>query len=160
MKTWSLTLIALSLTAMTGLAQQPGKKDFKPGNPEMMKAMQQMQREKTEMQLASYEAELEFDRRMRDLDIRERELELERMEKEIHAPDRHQAMIKRHKKIKECHDFIVLVIGLIHILMAIWVYKDIRKRNSGSGIWIIVTLLAGFFGVVPYAIIRLSDERR
>ncbi len=42
--------------------------------------------------------------------------------------------------------------------LAIWVYGDIRKRNAGSGIWIVVTLLAGFFGALLYAIARLGDK--
>jgi len=41
--------------------------------------------------------------------------------------------------------------------MAIWVYKDVREQENGNSIWIVITLLAGFFGIVPYALIRLGD---
>ena len=49
---------------------------------------------------------------------------------------------------------------IINVLLAIWVYKDIRKRNEGSGLWIVITLLAGFFGALLYAIIRLGDLKQ
>ena len=47
---------------------------------------------------------------------------------------------------------------IVHILLAIWVYGDIRRRNTGSGIWIIITLLTGLLGALVYAIVRLGDK--
>jgi hypothetical protein len=57
------------------------------------------------------------------------------------------------------HAAVLAVIALVHLLLAIWVYLDIRKRNAGSGLWIVITLLIGFFGVLPYAIVRMGDIR-
>jgi hypothetical protein len=42
--------------------------------------------------------------------------------------------------------------------MAVWVYKDIRARECGSGIWVAVALLAGLFGALVYAVVRLGDS--
>jgi hypothetical protein len=48
---------------------------------------------------------------------------------------------------------------LIHILLATWVYQDLRKRNTGSGIWIVITLLAGLCGAAVYALVRLGEKQ-
>jgi len=47
--------------------------------------------------------------------------------------------------------------AVVHILAAIWVYKDMRERSAGSGIWIAIALLAGLFGALVYALVRLGD---
>jgi len=49
---------------------------------------------------------------------------------------------------------------VIHILLAIWVSRDIRQKNSGSGIWVVVTLMAGLMGALVYAVVRLGDARQ
>ena len=36
---------------------------------------------------------------------------------------------------------------------------DIRKRNAGSGLWIVLTLFAGLFGAIVYALVRLGDMK-
>jgi len=35
---------------------------------------------------------------------------------------------------------LILICMAVHILLAIWVYQDIRKMNAGSGLWIITLL--------------------
>ena len=93
---------------------------------------------------------LEFDQKMRELEITKRQLELERLRREMDRPDPH------HQKKKD-GEFLFLIFGIVHILMAIWVYKDVRKRNNGNGVWIAITLLVGFFGASVYALIRMGD---
>jgi hypothetical protein len=53
----------------------------------------------------------------------------------------------------------VLGCALIHILLAIWVYHDIRQRNMGSSIWIVIALLTGLFGTLVYAVVRIGDKQ-
>ena len=55
----------------------------------------------------------------------------------------------------------MLMLGclVIHILLAIWVYQDIRRRTTGSGIWIVVTLLAGLCGAAVYALVRIGEKQ-
>lgn len=53
----------------------------------------------------------------------------------------------------------ILVTGLIHVMLAMWVYQDIRKRSMGSGVWILLVLLVGFVGALVYAIVRIGDKQ-
>jgi len=46
-----------------------------------------------------------------------------------------------------------------HVLLAVWVYTDIRKRGEGHGIFIILALLAGFLGAGLYALIRIGEKK-
>jgi hypothetical protein len=49
---------------------------------------------------------------------------------------------------------------LCNILLAMWVFADIRKRGEGYGIFIALTLLAGFLGAIVYALVRLADTKK
>ena len=33
------------------------------------------------------------------------------------------------------------------------------RRNAGSGLWIVVTLLTGLFGAAVYALVRLGEKQ-
>ena len=55
---------------------------------------------------------------------------------------------------------LLFVIGFIcNILMAIWIYTDIRKRGEGSAIFIAMALVAGIPAAVIYALTRLGDRK-
>ncbi|MBL7188372.1 MAG: hypothetical protein ISS70_18760 [Phycisphaerae bacterium] len=54
---------------------------------------------------------------------------------------------------------LLLLLLVVHILVAVWVYTDIRKLNSGSGIWIVIALLTGLLGTLVYAVVRMGDAR-
>jgi hypothetical protein len=54
----------------------------------------------------------------------------------------------------------LVVVFACHILLAVWVFLDIRKRGEGHGIFIALTLLAGFCGAFLYALVRLADIKR
>jgi len=52
------------------------------------------------------------------------------------------------------------LIGLIfNILLAIWIYTDIRKRGEGSGIFIALALFAGIPAAIIYSIVRIGDKK-
>ena len=102
------------------------------------------------MELQREQAEFGFEQQMRELQVQKRHLELESLRREIDRPATY------HQK-KEDGQFLCLVFGIVHILMALWVYKDVRKKNNGNGVWIVITLLAGFFGASVYALIRMGD---
>jgi hypothetical protein len=97
------------------------------------------------MEIEQRGAEMEFQRNMQKLELDERRIELERMRGG-----------HKHRPCKK-HPFLLLVI-IVHILVAVWVYQDIRKRNAGSGIWIVIALLAGLVGVLVYAVVRIGDN--
>lgn len=107
-----------------------------------------------ELDLEEREIELGFQREMRKLELEERQIEIERIRNKVHGKKKH---CKRfHKKL-----FLILALcAVVNVLMTVWVYHDIRARNTGSGLWIVITLLAGFWGVLVYAIVRLGDKRQ
>jgi len=49
---------------------------------------------------------------------------------------------------------------VVHVFTAIWVYLDIRQRNRGSGLWIVLALLAGLLGTLVYAVVRIGDTEK
>lgn len=102
----------------------------------------QMELHERKMELEARRAKMEAERRMADLELAKRKMELAKMEK----PHRHGPGP-------------VLLLGFIvvHILCAVWVYQDIRQRACGSGIWIVIALLAGLLGTLVYAVVRIGD---
>lgn len=54
---------------------------------------------------------------------------------------------------------IMLCMCIIHVLVAVWVSRDIRQRNSGSGVWVAIALLAGLMGALVYAVVRIGDNK-
>lgn len=50
-------------------------------------------------------------------------------------------------------------LAVIHVLLAFWVYSDIRKRGEGHGIFIILALLGGIPATVVYALVRIGDRK-
>jgi hypothetical protein len=52
---------------------------------------------------------------------------------------------------------LLLLCGVVHILLAVWVYQDIRARSAGSGLWIVLVLVAGLLAALVYAVVRLGD---
>ncbi len=50
----------------------------------------------------------------------------------------------------------ILILGLlvVWILLAVWVYRDAKKRGMEATLWLLVVLLTGFIGLVVYLIVR------
>lgn len=142
-----MTLLVL-LQASTGFCQE-GEET----NEEMMVAERQLDLRRMQLELQETEAEVEFRQQVRELELEERRVELEHQRAGLGHPGR----LEHHKK--KCAPLLILCF-IVHVLLAVWVYQDIRKRNSGSGIWIVVTLLTGLLGVLVYAIVRIGDSRQ
>jgi hypothetical protein len=53
----------------------------------------------------------------------------------------------------------LLVAFIFNILIAIWIFTDIRKRGEGPGIFIALALLAGIPAAIIYAIVRIGDKK-
>lgn len=53
---------------------------------------------------------------------------------------------------------IVFVGFICNILLAIWIYTDIRKRGEGSGIFVAMALVAGIPAAIIYALTRIADK--
>jgi len=48
---------------------------------------------------------------------------------------------------------------IFNILLATWIYTDIRKRGEGSGIFIALALLAGIPAAIIYSLVRIGDKK-
>jgi len=135
-----LSVMLLSMLAVPAVFSQ----EFEPEDMEM-----QMQMRKMQMELNQRESEMDMERQMKQLDLEQRKREMERA---LHDDD----------DDRECEGGIVvllLICAVVHILVAVWVYMDIRQLNSGSGIWIVIALLTGLLGALVYAVVRIGDIR-
>jgi len=55
---------------------------------------------------------------------------------------------------------LLFLIGIIcNILLAIWIFTDIRKRGEGSGIFVAMALFAGIPAAIIYALTRIGDKK-
>ena len=107
--------------------------------------------------IAPRDADFKFRQEMQNLDLEQRKIELEKERQGLATWEGRQ-----HCGHRGAHGLVAGFLGLavvLHILLSVWVYQDIRKRNAGSGIWIVVTLLAGVMGALLYALVRLGDKK-
>ena len=99
--------------------------------------------------------EMAFRNEMQKIHLEKARLELERERRMLEPRDRQHG-----EKMGEAHGMLVVLCGIVHVLLAIWVYRDLRKRNEGAGLWVAITLLSGFFGALIYAVVRLGDAKQ
>ena len=69
------------------------------------------------------------------------------------------AAAKLAKDIAGLLKLCLLVAFVFNILLAIWIYTDIRKRGEGSGLFIALALLAGIPAAIIYSIVRIGDKK-
>jgi uncharacterized membrane protein (DUF106 family) len=114
---------------------------------DLERARQHMEIEEMEMELDQRRSEMRHENQMRELEL-----------------EKHRAQMKvfQHHPRKNKDKFmpLVLICLVVHILVAIWVFQDIRNRGTGSGIWIVITLLAGLLGALVYTVVRLGDVKQ
>jgi TctA family transporter len=48
----------------------------------------------------------------------------------------------------------VIIFYLVAILIAIWVYKDAKKRDMNATVWLLIVLLTGCIGCIVYLVVR------
>ena len=114
----------------------------------------QMEIQERKVELQRREANMDFERRMQEVELEKYKIELEHMRR----PKEHPGHLKNHDK-NGAHPLLLLVL-VVHILCAVWVYLDIRRRNAGSGIWIVIALLTGLLGTLVYAVVRLGEKQK
>lgn len=148
MRTLALTvLLAGTLGANLVSAQDRPEPTMPP--PALREQMQQVELRNRALDVQEREEKLRFLHDMNTLQLEKCRLENDRMA----APQ------PRYHRHPGCLAVIALVCGVIHLLAATWVYQDIKRRNSGSGIWIALALLAGLCGTAVYALVRIGDCR-
>ena len=108
-------------------------------------------RRESENQL--YEAEFDFRTRQQELELEER-----RLEQELELEERRIEIENNNKENNKEMQPLLLLILVVNILCAVWVYQDIQKRSHESGIWIVIALISGLLGTLVYAIVRLGNN--
>ena len=114
----------------------------------------QMEMREREMELHQRGAEMDIARRKQELELEGYKLKLENLRR----PKEHPEHAKHNDKCGALP--LLLLVLVVHILVAVWVYQDIRRRGCGSGIWIVIALLTGLLGTLIYAVVRLGDSEK
>lgn len=47
-----------------------------------------------------------------------------------------------------------LVVFIVFIVLAIWVYKDAEKRGSSGALWLIIVIFTGIIGLIIWLVVR------
>lgn len=102
----------------------------------------QLQLRTQELELQQMEAKVEFERRMQEIKLQNQQTNSGRGIMDKEAGQR----------------ALLFLCAVVHVLLAVWVYQDIKQRNSGSGIWVAIAALAGLLGTLVYAVVRLGDK--
>ncbi len=139
----SMMLTAIFVPALA-VAQEEGPEDIE----------FQIEMHERKMELQNREAQRDIERRMQELELEKYKIELEHMRR----PKEHPGHMKNHDK-DGAHPLLLLVL-VVHILCAVWVYQDIRRRAGGSGIWIVIALLTGLLGTLVYAVVRIGESQK
>ena len=48
----------------------------------------------------------------------------------------------------------VIVFFVVALLLAIWVYKDAKKRDMNAAVWLLIVLTTGPIGCIIYLVVR------
>jgi hypothetical protein len=137
-----LSVLLLSMLAVPAVLAQ----EFEP---EDMEFQMEMQQRKMDMELR--QAKMDMERKMQELDLEQRSMELERARHDYDDDD---------DRREGAAGLLLAICLIVHILVAVWVYMDIRQLGRGSGIWIVIALLTGLLGALVYAVIRIGDGRQ
>ncbi len=143
----SMMLATIFMPAFAA-AQEEGPEDIK----------FRMEMHEREMELQNQEAQMDFERRMQELELEKHKIELEHMRR----PKEHPIRVEDDDDDDDDDDLhpLLLVVLVVHILCAVWVYQDIRRRAGGSGIWIVIALLTGLLGTLVYAVVRIGESQK
>ena len=140
-----MSVLLVSMFACPAVLSQ----EFEPEDMEIQMAMRER-----DMELQQLEAKMGMEREMQNLELEQRRMELER------AREDHDYEDDDDDDGGGALGLLVFICVIVRILAAIWVYMDIRQLNRGSGIWIVIVLLAGLLGLLVYAVVRLGDNRQ
>lgn len=49
---------------------------------------------------------------------------------------------------------VIIVVCIMWIILAIWVYKDAEKRGSSGVLWLLIVLITGIIGLIIWFVVR------
>jgi hypothetical protein len=136
-----MSVLLVSMFACPAVLSQ----EFEPEDMEI-----EMQMRERAMELEQRERKMDMEQEMYKLELEQRRMELERAHNDDDDDDDGE----------EALGLLFLLCAVVHILVAVWVYMDIRQLNRGSGIWIVIALLTGLLGTLVYAVVRLGNGRQ
>lgn len=137
---WTVVLAAMFVLSAAPAAAAENDKDIP--------TAEQMEQQERLWKFRDREAEFEHQQETRKLELDERRAKIEHMRRR--PGDKHHG----------CGPLLLLVILLTNILLTVWVCKDMREQKIGRALWVPITLLAGVFGAIIYAIVRNADVRQ
>lgn len=101
-------------------------------------------------------AQNELEQQRQDLDRQRQELGHQQELMQLHG----QMPQRKDTPPKPLCVLLMVMCVAVHILVAVWVFQDIRTRGVGSGIWIVIALIAGLLGALVYAVVRIGDIKK
>lgn len=137
-----MAVLAMLFLAAGSVAQEPATRSDEDQTVEQMKLRE------TELQLKEQEAELAYRQKMREMELEQRNLEIEQLRREAAQPQGDGG-----------GGLLLLLILVVHILLTVWVWKDMREQEIGRALWVPIVLLTGLFGALLYAVVRVADTR-
>jgi hypothetical protein len=75
---------------------------------------------------------------------------------------RQDQSMHQDKRRRDLHGLVCMIIFgaiIFNILIAIWIFTDIRRRGTGAGIFIVLALVAGVPAAIIYALVRIGDAK-
>jgi hypothetical protein len=153
---WTVVLAALLIPAVAwadGPAGGKGTEASPPGGPpDQAKAMADLQRQQMEMELEARRGEIQFQGERRKLEIEKQQAEIEMI--------RHR-MAGMHRSGQMGGLVALVMLGCLvsHILLTVWVCKDMNEKKIARALWVPIILLIGPAGAILYALVRLADLR-
>lgn len=153
-KTRMMVMMVAVFTAGFVWADIPQKPD---PDMQLKLEMRRLELRQKQLDIQQRESQMVFQDKLRQLDIEKQRAEIANQQKS--AP--RQSGKNGGMKCRHCGLAPLLAFAaLIHILLAVWIYQDIRKRNTGSGLWIVLALLTGPVGTVLYLLARIGDNKQ
>ncbi len=49
---------------------------------------------------------------------------------------------------------LIAIFFIVGILLAVWVYRDAKKRDMNAAVWLLIVLLTGCIGCIIYLVVR------
>ena len=74
-------------------------------------------------------------------------------------PPEAAASMAMHRKAGGIVGLFVVAYLVCNVLMAIWIFTDIRKRGEGPAIFVAMALIAGIPAALIYSLVRIGDRR-
>jgi len=153
---WTVVLAAILIPALAWAEVPPAGKGPEGGpaggGPDQAKVMADLQRQQMELEVQARKDDLQIQRDRHNLEVEKQRAEIEIM--------RHR-MGGMHHGGPMCGLVGLLLIGCLvsHILLTIWVCKDMNEKKIGRGLWVPIVLFTGPAGAILYALVRLADLR-